>query len=166
MRIIATLGLLMLILTGAVFIKTQTNTETNAPPKEYPNSPEIGTLTLGIETENETYQETIDSSEITLPGNQEVKSQESKNLKTIGNTQTEIKESAPVDVNYTVVAGDTMYGIIKTTYGVFSEEILKQIAIKNNLDNPNNLSIGDIIKLPTVLLETASGVPQELKPKQ
>ena len=152
----------MLILTGAVLIKTQTDPETNAPPKTAPSAPEVGILTIGLEKETIEEEDTI----LTKKNGAEPILDEEKKVIATEEPITEPEEPISNVVAYTVVEGDTMYRIIKNAYGTFSEKILTQIAIENNLDNPNDLAIGDVVKLPVILLETSSGSPKELKPQQ
>jgi len=50
-----------------------------------------------------------------------------------------------VEKNYVVKAGDTLWAIAKKNYGDGSK--YKDIALLNNISNPNKLSVGQVIRL-------------------
>ena len=57
---------------------------------------------------------------------------------------------------HTVKKGDTLWSISKKYYGV--GHLYYHIAIKNNIDNPDTIKVGDKLKIPmdVILVEKVS----------
>lgn len=50
---------------------------------------------------------------------------------------------------YTVAPGDTLSSICKKIYGRFDDKILKQVMTENKINNPNRISVGQILLFAT-----------------
>lgn len=66
-----------------------------------------------------------------------------------GQQEDESEESAPAgEIRYTVQTGDTLYGILMAAYGQAPPDLVEQIAVANDMDDPGAIRPGDEIKLP------------------
>ncbi len=54
------------------------------------------------------------------------------------------------NIKYIVVSGDTLSGICKKIYGRVDDKILKQVMINNHITNPNKISVGQVLLLPSI----------------
>ncbi len=60
------------------------------------------------------------------------------------------REPLDTRVHYTVSQGDTLYGILRRTYGVAKPELVEAVAAANQLDDAGALEIGQRLALPVV----------------
>jgi LysM domain-containing protein len=58
--------------------------------------------------------------------------------------------SASSDLVYTVLANETMYGILLRAYGKASPDLIEAVAAANDLDDPSALKVGQPLRLPLV----------------
>ena len=54
------------------------------------------------------------------------------------------------DKTYTVKKGDTLYCIVRVQYGLKNQETVDKLATYNNLGDPNRLSVGQVLLIPTI----------------
>lgn len=54
------------------------------------------------------------------------------------------------DATYTVQKGDTLYCIVRVQYGLKNQESVDKLATYNNLSDPNRLSVGQVLFIPTI----------------
>ena len=54
------------------------------------------------------------------------------------------------DNTYTVQKGDTLYCIVRVQYGLTNQEAVDKLATYNNLSDPNRLSVGQVLLIPSI----------------
>ena len=54
------------------------------------------------------------------------------------------------DNTYTVQKGDTLYCIVRVQYGLKNQEAVDKLATYNNLSDPNRLSVGQVLLIPSL----------------
>lgn len=92
---------------------------------------------------------------VNAPAEQEENTEEVKPKKfgffSSNKNKSEVVEEPPVQENkeYEVQSGDTMEKIVKSFYGKYSEEGVNTIMKANNMTNPNKLSIGQKLIIPS-----------------
>jgi nucleoid-associated protein YgaU len=67
-----------------------------------------------------------------------------------GDNSTPEPSPASKDVVYTVQEGDTLYRILMNAYGKATPDLIEEIAVANQMDDPGAISPGDELKLPKV----------------
>ncbi len=58
--------------------------------------------------------------------------------------------AASKDIRYTVQEGDTLYRILMKAYNKATPDLIEEIAVANNMDDPGAIHPGDELKLPKV----------------
>lgn len=118
-----------------------------------PKNEEVATsVTLPNETTNETYTDTEATAAVETEENtEEVKPKKFGFFSSNKNKAEATAEPvAQANKEYEVQSGDTMERIVKNFYGTYSEEGVNNIMKANNMTNPNKLSIGQKLIIPSV----------------
>jgi nucleoid-associated protein YgaU len=175
MRTLLALTTLMLVLAGAVWWKTRPAENTNQMPPTTSQDTRVGIATVGLEGSRP-----VEASFPTGPktdggGDHELPAKTSSNTdseETTSATPKPVKE-LPVDtppvtptppvvaavLEYTVVSGDSLYGIVRRAYGSAPERLIDAVATANHMDDPSSLNLGQVLRLPII-----EGFPAPQKP--
>ena len=167
----------MLVLAGAVWWKTRPAENTNTMPPTTSSDSRIGIATVGMEGSRPTEasfpanQTTDGGGDHKLPVNSG-SGQDSNSKTPVSPTpaQVDLEETPnqpmlpkpPVVatvLEYTVVPGDTLYGIVQRAYGTATEGLIDAVAAANGMVDPSTLDLGQVLRLPTI-----EGFSAPLKP--
>jgi hypothetical protein len=166
MRTLIALVVLVVALAYAVVYKTSNNAE-DLPPTQLPHDSSIGIMTLGVtsaeaaspaDPESKAVAAVSESTNsginVAPPATKDIAVHEpmqpTLQPETVTKTETSSIAEAGGAIDYVVREDDTMYRIILTHYGTYSEDILQSISDANNLSDPSDIGIGDKVTLPVI----------------
>lgn len=155
----------MLVLAGAVWWKTRPAENANHMPPTTSSDSRIGVATVGLEGSRPT-EASFPASRTTDGGGDHELPATSTPGSTArvaptplqGDLEPVVDEPAvmptppvvPMVLKYTVVSGDSLYGIVRRAYGTAPEHLIDAIATANGLDDPSALDLGQVLRLPII----------------
>lgn len=172
MRTLLALTALMLVLAGAVWWKTRPAENINNMPATTSSDSRVGIATVGMAGSGPT-----EANFPTTPPNDGGQDHELPPEPGAGQDSAPPVDPTPPQVDpepvvippkppvvpailqYTVVSGDSLYGIVKRAYGTAPEDLVNTIATANGLADPSALGLGQVLRLPVIEGFTAPQKP-------
>jgi len=169
MRPLILLGALVAVFAGFIMWKTITPTPQPAP---VPPNANTGVLIVGLPPETGTDLAIADATTPSVDSPTEVATTSPENLSPLSaanpstpepseaafantepagvNPATVVEKSTPLIVKYKVKQDDTLYRILRFAYDKANQELVDAVASANNMDDPSELMVGQMLILPPV----------------